>query len=297
MPELPALEAPDFASVRKESGIYTENGLRTAWNSLQERISRLASQVRNRQQTVMLTTVATGTQNNFDISGANGLDLLLRCNNASLLTITGMSGGFPGQRVTVIPINAEVDLTHLAAGSAAGNKLLNQVASGPTRLISTIDDTTQRGFATYIYDSSTTQWRLIGHDQGGWARAAFSAGDFTGSGSMTWTVEAADVFDMSFKLDGRSLFISAVINGTSIGGTPSNQLIVSNAQWGGYTVANVGSGFFRAVAVIFNNSGSAPETGEFQVAAGATSFNVIRAIPTINANWTASTNLTGFHGQ
>jgi hypothetical protein len=100
----------------------------------------------------------TGTQN--DLALTAGVRLV-RCTNATKLTITGMSAGYDGQLVTIMSIgNGEVHFAHEHTGSVAGNRYINVATSTTTPLAPNI------GRATYIYDAMTGRWRLTGHDQG-----------------------------------------------------------------------------------------------------------------------------------
>jgi hypothetical protein len=68
------------------------------------------------------TTTSTGNLDDFDFSGAD----LLRCNNASLLTIRGLQAGVSGQVLTIVSVGAgQVDLSHQDTGDGtAANRLI-----------------------------------------------------------------------------------------------------------------------------------------------------------------------------
>lgn len=110
------------------------------------------------------TTTSTGTQANF----ATGLIFVigqvstLRCNNATLLTLSGISGGVDGALLEIISVGTgQVDLSPQDSGSSAANRLINNVSSIKTSLAA--------GFGTcmYEYDGTTQRWRLVQHVQGG----------------------------------------------------------------------------------------------------------------------------------
>src|SRR5665213_203847 len=131
---------------------------------------------------VTVSFSSTGTVNNYN-PGTSAPFVLVICSNASLATITGIVGQ-PGQTIVFLSTSAEVDFSHLAAGSSAGNKLFNFAISAPTPIL--------LGSVTFKYNISSTQWNLISHEQGNWITPAFSAGNFTGSVSMTWTVSSGN---------------------------------------------------------------------------------------------------------
>ena len=177
------------------------------------------------------TTTLTGTQNDFSLSAAY---TVLRCNNATDLTITGFTiGGVAptaGDRVQIISVGAgHVFLSHQAAGSTAANRLLNWVTSGVTPLAA------GTGVAEYQYDDTTDRWRLVSHSQGAAIAPTFNAADYAGDGTITWTVEAADVSDYVYTLVGKKLLVSAALGSTTTGGVTSTELRLTLPN--GYTSA------------------------------------------------------------
>ena len=61
----------------------------------------------------------------------------------------------------------------------------------------------------------------------GWTTPAFSAGNFTASGSMTWTVESADVLTYAYNIIGKQMTVAFVIGTSTVGGTLSNRLNIA----------------------------------------------------------------------
>lgn len=176
------------------------------------------------------TTTSTGTVNDFDLDAAF---TLLRCNNATDLTLTGftVAGAAPtgGDRVIIVSVGAgNVFLTH-QAGSTAANRLINAVTSGATPLAA------GTGVASYVYDDTTDRWRLTSHDQGAAIAITFAAGDYVGDGTITWTVESADVLDPCYTIVGKKMIISAAIGSSTTGGTASTELRFTIP--GGYTTS------------------------------------------------------------
>ena len=55
---------------------------------------------------------------------------------------------------------------------------------------------------------------------GTWTTVAYSAGNFTASASMTWTVDAGDVVTYAYQIIGKIMFFNFYIAASSIGGTP-----------------------------------------------------------------------------
>jgi hypothetical protein len=222
---------------------------------------------------VVQTTTSTGTQNNFALTtGAT----LLRCNNASLLTLTGLSAGVDGQRITIVSIGAgQVDVSHQDAGSTAANRLINCATVGKTSLAA------GTGVATYQYDATTARWRLLSHDQGAWITPAYAAGTYT-TDAGTWTVDAGDVISFKYKLSGRTLTVSIRLDTTTVATNPGELRV---AIPGGYTSAIAG----QDVAVIFDNSTTTSDDGVAVVAVAGTYISTFKKTFT---TWAAATNTT-----
>lgn len=60
-----------------------------------------------------------------------------------------------------------------------------------------------------------------------WSTPAFSAGDYTASGSMTWTVGAGDVAMNKYVVIGKTMHWHLVLTTTTVGGTASTGLRVA----------------------------------------------------------------------
>ncbi len=220
------------------------------------------------------TTTSTGTVNDFALT----TDVtVLRCNNASLLTLNGFVAGYDGQRLTVESVGAgQVDFAHQAAGSTAANRLINKATVGLTSLAA------GSGTATFVYDGTTARWRLVEHDQGAWITRTFAAGNYAANGAMTWVVAAATTD--RYWLKGRSLIFASVATGT-VGGTPNTTLTV--ALPAGLTSANTVS------AIAVTTPAGTQQAGLAYVIVGGTVVNVTAA-PSGAGNWTAGSDTVNF---
>ena len=171
------------------------------------------------------TLTTTGNIDNLDFSNADSI----RFNNASLSTLRGLKAGYAGQRVTIVSIGAgQVDLAHQNTGSTATTRLVNFATSASSSLAAGV------GAANYQYDATTGRWRLVAHEQGAFITVAYNSGDFGSFGGGTWTVDAGDVANHSYKLVGRQLFTALTTATTSTSGA-SNLLTIPIP--GGFTVA------------------------------------------------------------
>lgn len=144
---------------------------------------------------VVQTTTATGTQNDFALTTAC---VLLRCNNATLLTLTGWISGRDGQLLMVESIGAgQVDFSHQAAGSVAANRLINPVTGIVTSLAA------GTGRATFVYDGASARWRLRTHEQGApiaytvvWTGAATNPAIGNGTLSGTYVLRGTQLLSV-----------------------------------------------------------------------------------------------------
>lgn len=140
---------------------------------------------------VFQLTTATGTVNDFDLTGSFGSPtvslinystLVLRVNNAAPLFLTGFTAGVPGQRLVVIGIGAApIFFVNQSVGSLSGNRIAAFQDSTPLTL---------SGIAEFIYDGQSGLWRMVANDFG--APAAYTAtwhgfgsNPVLGNGTMT----------------------------------------------------------------------------------------------------------------
>lgn len=228
---------------------------------------------------VEVTTTAVGTQADL-VLGTTAANVLLRCNNASLLTITGITAQ-AGQRVVIVSVGAgQVECAHQSTGSTAANRLINCATSGTTPLAA------GSGAATYVYDDTTDRWRLVKHTQGAGITRAFNAGDYSGAGTMTVTAEASDVVSFAYLLNGRMLTVFFYLDSLTIGGTPTGgvQITIPNGFVGARLVAGV-TRYINAGALGFGRTFVNP----------ASTFITVE-IATQGA-WVAGTHNTSIQGQ
>lgn len=115
----------------------------------------------NALPTVTSTITTTGTQTALALPSGRG-NLTIFCNNASLLTLQGITAGSDGQRLCLYSIGAgQVDLADQNGSASAalriitGNGLTISAAAGVGRI-------------TLEYDGTTARWRVTHHEQGEW---------------------------------------------------------------------------------------------------------------------------------
>lgn len=162
----------------------------------------------------------TGSQNDWQPGGAAiSQDCVIEWAGASNMDLTGIAGGTAGRIVWIKNIaggsTLRFNLAHNSGSSSAANRLVNMATGGPTPVL-------DGGAVCYVHDG--TNWKMLYHDQGRWITPAFASGDFTASGSMTWTVDSGDVSTDAYFLRGRTAFYQYDYLTTTIGGTLSNTL-------------------------------------------------------------------------
>jgi len=117
-----------------------------------------------------------------------------------------------------------------------------------------------------------------------WTTPGFSAGDYTANGSMTWTVAGGDVTTMAYIINGKTMTVSFAIDTTTVGGTPSTQLLIA------IPASKTATKSMYAPCYISDNS--TPSIG-FVIASG-TSLTIAKVDV---SNYAASTDATSVRGQ
>lgn len=114
-----------------------------------------------------------------------------------------------------------------------------------------------------------------------WVSPSFNAGDFTASGSMTWTVASGDVVTYKYVEIGKTMIVAVLLTTTTVGGTPSTALKLKIPN------GRTATGSVSGLAMGLNNGSSF--TGFWQTNGTNIDFYVDA---TAGTNWTASTNNT-----
>lgn len=117
-----------------------------------------------------------------------------------------------------------------------------------------------------------------------WSDVVYSAGNFTASGSMTWTVTSGQQLTYSYILSGHVMTISFAISPSTLGGTPSNYLYIAIPA--GKTAIKKTA---NAIA-IYNNSTS--QLGTVFAVAGQSKLYITKADGS-NFTLDSTTDITG----
>lgn len=158
------------------------------------------------------TTTATGTQNNWDIDAANGNVSVgvLRCNNASALTINGILASSGHRLLLVVAKNSTVNLAHEAGGSTAANRLIT--ASAATVALAA------GGWAMLMYDVTSARWMVLAVG-GGVAISGTPANNQVGVWTGATDLEGAS----GLQFDGAKLYVGDAANDFQTQGLTINQ--------------------------------------------------------------------------
>ena len=116
-----------------------------------------------------------------------------------------------------------------------------------------------------------------------WTTVPFNAGDFTGDGAMTWTVEAGDIVAFRYRRSGDTIEVNFSSVTTSVGGVPDGELRVKIP--GGFTASTYGF----VAAYVTDNS-----TGKIGTCYTAPATTYVTCLPAPSGgNWAAAANTTG----
>jgi len=136
---------------------------------------------------------------------------------------------------------------------------------------------------TVLLDPIDVALALVDAGVTAWTTFAHAGANFTATGGGSWTVDVGDQAVFRWRTIGKSMFIQAALNATSLAGTVSalNVKIPNSATAAG----TQGSG-----CILYDNSVSVPSAAyAFVAAAGATTITIFKGDGT---NFTASTNNT-----
>lgn len=229
-----------------------------------------------------LTTTSTGNQDNFVITSASIEADVLRCNNASLLTLRGIaapaSPAKPGKKLIIVSVGAgQVDLSNQDTNSTAANRII----TGHTNAATKISLAAGSGRALLEYDDTTDRWRVVVHEQGAAIAVTHANSNFTGAGTdADWDVAAGDQTTFTYRLRQRQLHIECTVVSSTVANTPADLRVTIP---GGFTAANTVSS-----ACYASDNGTVLMTRCYVEAAGT----VIKIDRVGAATWANATNAT-----
>jgi hypothetical protein len=122
---------------------------------------------------------------------------------------------------------------------------------------------------------------------GDWISPAYNAGDFTAGGTMTWTVQSADVYTYEYTLIGHTMILAFDIIQTSVTAPLAADLRI--AIPGGFTAAK-----YTPQVFVYNDNGGGNTAGFAQIVPGGTYLSLYKMGL---GNWSAAVNTTNVFGN
>lgn len=230
------------------------------------------------QATATITT--TGTQTALALPPGGG-PLVIFANNATLLTLQGITAGVDGQTLAIYSVGAgQVDLANQNGSATAALRIINGVTG-------TISLAPGAGRVLLQYDATTARWRVLQHEQGAWITPTFAAGDYTAA-TGNFTLAGGDVLSQKYYLRGRQITVAFVLATTTVSATPS-ALYIGSGAWGGFTTASATLYSF----LLYNDNGG----GNTQGYVSALGSDTKLALSKNSGNWSTATDTSGFFGQ
>lgn len=110
----------------------------------------------------------------------------------------------------------------------------------------------------------------------------YNVNDFFATAAMTWTVDAGDVSNFSFAIDGKFIRINAQLNTTTVGGVVAGANLQLKIPGGLLAARNMAGVCLAAPA------GAATEAVAWSVTAGSNIITILR----FAANWVLGANNT-----
>ncbi len=147
-------------------------------------------------------------------------------------------------------------------------------------------NTTLNGTLYYVTDELTIErstgaaWESFS-PTGAWTDEAHAGGDYTGSGSMTWTVASGDQLVKAYTILGKTMVVSVVLTNTTVAGTPGAFLQIEIPA--GFNANRTVQGM-----ILYDDNGTV-DIGTWTVLSA--DAHIYLGTKT-GANWTASTDNT-----
>lgn len=197
---------------------------------------------------------------------------------------SGVFGGSANFQLTIYDLaNAPgtAPMLQLAQDTAVGAYVLIDGGTGSTKLqLGSLARPLLAIFATDLYLGTNNP------SVGTWTSVAFAAGNFTGSGTLTWTLQSGDQTTFAYTITQNTMTVSFILATTTVAGAGVSLQIAIPA---GKTAVKA---MQNAAAFLLDNG--VFTTGIIFVAASGAVIQIARSDL---ANWTAAVNNTQVQGQ
>lgn len=251
------------------------SGFKATYSNLMQAIVNSRALAAGYSTQVDVTT--TGTSNNYAVAQA----FEIYWTGASAWTLTGMVPSQDGD-IRVFHNGSSGQsmwFKHQNTGSTTTNRFITDSLNG--QIIG------PGGSIGWRYNGTLDRWTILYFNPGAAITPGYSGTDYTANNSMTWTVDSGDVALCQFVQFGRRLFFDFVFSTTTVGGTPSTAL--QRVIPGGFT-ANKN----QVIPIRVLDAGVSESGLAYVVGGGSVTIQFYRITA---ANWTASVNNTGVHGN
>jgi hypothetical protein len=179
--------------------------------------------------------------------------------------------------LSVGDISTGTPLANFAINNATGNIVLGGSYGY------TADSTTTSAYRGFVEQNRTV---ANGHQ----ITRAFAAGNYSGSGSMSWTVTAREVGGDMLVVNGNEATYYFEVTASSVGGTPATALTINLAAFG----VTPAMDSFEACSITDN--GGRPAMGMARAVASSQTLLIYKDA-TFATNWSASTTSTTVRGH
>lgn len=248
-----------------------------------------ATQIRIIPTNIILTLAAAAT--GFTIAGGTTSKQLTVSEDTTLNggTHSGTNtGDETASRIATIITGAGAETTPLDADEFPFYKIVGTVLKKVTwaNIKATLFTTPALGTPASGTLTNCTGLPLTGLVATAWTTPSFDAGNFTASGSMTWTVASGDVITYAYLIEGKKMTVAFDIQDSTIEGTPSNILKIA------IPASKTATKSMLTLCRLYDNSASV--VGFASVSASGTTINICRLD---SANYTAGTNTNVVQGE
>lgn len=189
--------------------------------------------------------------------------------------------------------NGKIYDNRCGSGGAARSIVAQTVQNGTVRISENLctknilTDAADETAGKVLRNDNIVSGTTLENYGGVWVSPTFSAGDYTASGSMTWTVANGDVATYEYMINRKTMTVNFAINTSTVAGTPSTTLKIA------IPASKVAAHQTYNACGYFNDNGTV-RPAMVSVVVDGTTINIDR---TDGSNMTAATDSTYAKGS